>query len=71
MILRERLALWPTSVERAALVGGDAPGLRSRMRTMPCICNARAKRVPARGMQAVGRFVSAAAPPRNSTVPAA
>ena len=69
MISRERLSLWigsgsPASIERAALVGGDAAGLAK-----PCAhyaarnCNARAKRVPARGLQAVDQFVSASAHP--------
>jgi hypothetical protein len=35
------------------------PALRSSMRAMPCICNARATRVPARGLQAVDQTLLA------------
>ena len=55
MISRERLLLGigsglPASIDRAALVVGDAPAFRNCLRTMPCICYAR---LPARGLQAV------------------
>ena len=48
MISREHLPLWigsgsPASLERAALVVGDAPGLANRVRTTPCICNCSSK----------------------------
>jgi hypothetical protein len=56
------LPLWigsgsPADIERTAFVGSDAPGREA------CICNARTKRVPARGVQAADQRL--AGPPQK------